>query len=183
VSFGCTCETAGRGIASDNVACGGDSFQPLAGPVRVLADRASWRPQRGATLAFSPSAFFAIFAEASGSFSAASFGGESKSLFGKRWLFCTTGWAFLALDRSASVSRYSLGAIYGYPGTPERYRNRQFGARTPIPNLYLTGCDVLLPRIMGALMGGVLTAGALIGPFGFFRIMRAARSNASSSNV
>jgi hypothetical protein len=36
---------------------------------------------------------------------------------------------------------------------------------------------------MGALMGGVLTAGAVIGPFGYFQIMRAARSNGASSNV
>jgi all-trans-retinol 13,14-reductase len=71
----------------------------------------------------------------------------------------------------------SSGSIYGYPGTPERYRKGLFGTVTPIPNLYLTGCDVLLPGIMGALMGGVLAASRLIGPFGFFQIMRALRSS------
>jgi len=70
------------------------------------------------------------------------------------------------------------GSIYGYPGTPERYRNRKFGTVTPIQNLYLTGSDVLLPGIMGAVMGGILTASRLLGPFGFFQIMRAARSSA-----
>jgi phytoene dehydrogenase-like protein len=64
------------------------------------------------------------------------------------------------------------GSIYGYPGTPARYRKRLFGVTTPVPSLYLTGSDVLLPGIMGALMGGVLTASRLLGPFGFFQIMR-----------
>jgi all-trans-retinol 13,14-reductase len=69
------------------------------------------------------------------------------------------------------------GAIYGYPGTPERYRKGLFGTMTPIPNLYLTGADVVSPGIMGALMGGVVAASRLIGPFGFFQIMSAIRSN------
>ncbi len=67
------------------------------------------------------------------------------------------------------------GSIYGYPGTPDKYRKPWLGPVTPIRNLYLTGSDVALPGIMGALMGGVLTAGRLIGPFGFFQIMRAAK--------
>lgn len=71
------------------------------------------------------------------------------------------------------------GSIYGYPGTPERYRKGLFGTMTPVPNLYLTGSDVLLPGIMGALMGGVLTASRLMGTFGFFRIMRAVRSSSA----
>jgi all-trans-retinol 13,14-reductase len=66
------------------------------------------------------------------------------------------------------------GAIYGYPGTPERYTMAWLGPRTPIRNLYLTGSDVALPGIMGALMGAVVTASCLLGPFGFFRVMRAA---------
>jgi phytoene dehydrogenase-like protein len=66
------------------------------------------------------------------------------------------------------------GSIYGYPGTPDRYRRAWLGPDTPIRNLYLTGSDAALPGIMGALMGGVLTASRLIGPFGFFQIMRAA---------
>lgn len=72
------------------------------------------------------------------------------------------------------------GSIYGYPGTPDKYRNAWLSPGTPIRNLYLTGSDVALLGIMGALMGGVLTASRLIGPFGFFQIMRAATSNSSS---
>jgi all-trans-retinol 13,14-reductase len=68
------------------------------------------------------------------------------------------------------------GSIYGYPGTPDKYRKRWLGPGTPIRNLYLTGSDVALLGIMGALMGGVLTASRLIGPLGFFQIMRAVSS-------
>ena len=69
------------------------------------------------------------------------------------------------------------GAIYGNPGTPERYTKAWLGPRTPIGNLYLTGCDAALPGIMGATMGAVSTASCLLGPFGFVEVMRAARSH------
>ncbi len=39
------------------------------------------------------------------------------------------------------------GAIYGYPGTPERFTKAWFCPRTPIRNLYLTGSDVALPGL------------------------------------
>ena len=69
------------------------------------------------------------------------------------------------------------GTIYGYPGTPEKYSQAWLGPRTPIRNLYLTGSDVALLGIMGALMGGVVTASCLLGWFGFFEVMRAAHSH------
>ena len=53
------------------------------------------------------------------------------------------------------------------------------GPRTPIGNLYLTGSDVALLGIMGALMGGVVTASCVLGRFGFLEVMRAARSHSS----
>jgi phytoene dehydrogenase-like protein len=68
------------------------------------------------------------------------------------------------------------GSIYGYPGTPDKYRKTWLGPGTPIRNLYLTGSDVAVLGIMGALMGGVLTASRLLGPLGFFQLMRAATS-------
>jgi len=68
------------------------------------------------------------------------------------------------------------GTIYGYPATPEKYSKAWLAPRTPIRNLYLTGSDVALLGIMGALMGGVVTASCLLGWFGFFEVMRAARS-------
>jgi phytoene dehydrogenase-like protein len=67
------------------------------------------------------------------------------------------------------------GTIYGYPATPERYGKPWLGPRTPIQNLYLTGSDAALLGIMGALMGAVVTASCVMGRFGFFEVMRAAR--------
>ncbi|MFZ0821286.1 MAG: hypothetical protein WAM91_14555 [Candidatus Acidiferrales bacterium] len=68
------------------------------------------------------------------------------------------------------------GTIYGYPATPEKYTKAWLGPRTPIRNLYLTGSDAALLGIMGALMGGVVTASCLLGRFGYLEVMRAARS-------
>jgi all-trans-retinol 13,14-reductase len=68
------------------------------------------------------------------------------------------------------------GTIYGYPGTPDRYRKSWLAPKTPIRNLYLTGTDAGLLGVMGALMGGVATASTLLGPLGFLKIMRAAMS-------
>jgi all-trans-retinol 13,14-reductase len=67
------------------------------------------------------------------------------------------------------------GTIYGYPATPERYGKTWLGPLTPIRNLYLTGSDVALLGIMGALMGAVVTASCLLGRFGFLEVMRASR--------
>jgi all-trans-retinol 13,14-reductase len=69
------------------------------------------------------------------------------------------------------------GMIYGYPGTPEKYTKAWLGPRTPIKNLYLTGSDVTLLGIMGALMGAVVTSSCLLGGLGFLEVMRAARSS------
>jgi all-trans-retinol 13,14-reductase len=63
------------------------------------------------------------------------------------------------------------GAIYGIPCIPERLDQPWAGARTPIKNLYLTGADTFSLGIMGAMMGGVKTAGLLQGALGFFQIM------------
>jgi all-trans-retinol 13,14-reductase len=69
------------------------------------------------------------------------------------------------------------GTIYGYPATLERYGRAWLGPRTPIQNLYLTGSDAALLGIMGALMGAVVTASCVLGRFGFFEVMGAARSH------
>ena len=63
------------------------------------------------------------------------------------------------------------GAIYGIPCIPERLDQSWIGAKTPIRNLYLTGTDTMSLGIMGAMMGGVKTAGVVNGAFGFFKIM------------
>ncbi len=64
------------------------------------------------------------------------------------------------------------GEFYGLPTTPERVFQPWSNAKTPIKNLYLTGADVMLPGVMGAMMGGVKTAGVLMGPFGFFKLVK-----------
>ncbi len=69
------------------------------------------------------------------------------------------------------------GSIYGYPAWPDKYRKPWLRPGTPIRNLYLTSSDVALLGIMGALMGGVLTASHLLGRVGFLEVMRAASSH------
>lgn len=63
------------------------------------------------------------------------------------------------------------GAIYGIPAIPARLDARWIGAKTPIKNLYLTGTDVSGHGILGAAIGGVITAAILNPPFGFFKIV------------
>lgn len=64
------------------------------------------------------------------------------------------------------------GEFYGLPATPERLFQPWTAATTPVRNLYLTGADVMSPGVVGAMMGGVKTAGALTGSFGFFKLMK-----------
>ena len=66
------------------------------------------------------------------------------------------------------------GAIYGLPGTPDKFRQNWLKAKSPIPNLYLTGADLLCVGIVPALLSGAATAGAIMGPFGFLKVMLAA---------
>ncbi len=54
------------------------------------------------------------------------------------------------------------GEMYGLSATPERFRLRCLTPRTPIRNLYLTGQDVVTLGVAGALIGGVVTASALL---------------------
>jgi all-trans-retinol 13,14-reductase len=54
------------------------------------------------------------------------------------------------------------GELYGLTQTPERFRAR-LGARTGVPGLFLTGADVAMAGVSGALVGGVITASAILG--------------------
>lgn len=58
---------------------------------------------------------------------------------------------------------YQRGEIYGVSASPERFRLRCLMPRTAIRNLYLTGQDVCMLGVAGALMGGVLTASTVLG--------------------
>ncbi len=55
------------------------------------------------------------------------------------------------------------GEAYGLGHTPARFQLCSLGPRTPIEGLYLTGADVALCGVMGALSGAVLCASAVLG--------------------
>ena len=59
-------------------------------------------------------------------------------------------------------SNQEHGETYGLGHTPARFRLRSLGPRTPIQNLYLTGADVGLCGVMGALSGAVVCASAVL---------------------
>ncbi len=59
---------------------------------------------------------------------------------------------------------YDDGEIYGLTHTPERFALPWLRPRTPIRGCYLTGQDTVSAGICGALVSGVLTASAILGP-------------------
>lgn len=61
-----------------------------------------------------------------------------------------------------SFTNHPQGAVYGLAHVPERFRLNCLGPRTPVRNLYLTGADVAVAGVTGAMMGGVLSASAIL---------------------
>lgn len=59
-------------------------------------------------------------------------------------------------------SDYQHGEIYGLEHTPERMSARWLRAHTPLKNLYLTGQDLLMVGVGGALFSGVVTSVAIL---------------------
>jgi all-trans-retinol 13,14-reductase len=55
------------------------------------------------------------------------------------------------------------GELYGLDHSPARY-GLSLQARSPLPGLYITGADLASAGVAGAAFGGVITAGALLGP-------------------
>lgn len=53
------------------------------------------------------------------------------------------------------------GAIYGVESTPKRYLSDELSAKTHIKNYYLSGSDIATCGVVGALMGGILTAATI----------------------
>jgi len=74
----------------------------------------------------------------------------------------------------------SHGLMYGVPATAKRGARVWPRVSTPIRNFLLSGTDVTTVGIVGALMSGVATAAFLNGPFGLFKVMRAAQRSRSS---
>jgi all-trans-retinol 13,14-reductase len=68
-------------------------------------------------------------------------------------------------------ANYPSGEIYGLTHDPARFE-LPIRAETPIAGLYLTGQDLVTAGIVGALMGGVLTATAILGPQVFWKTTR-----------
>jgi all-trans-retinol 13,14-reductase len=57
---------------------------------------------------------------------------------------------------------YSRGEPYGLAHTPSRFAQRWLRPQTSVRHLYLTGQDIATAGVGGALIGGVLTASALL---------------------
>ncbi len=69
---------------------------------------------------------------------------------------------------------YQQGEAYGLAATPERFRARSLTPHTSVRNLYLTGQDVASLGVTGAMMGGVITASAVLGRNLMSKIAKAA---------
>ena len=70
------------------------------------------------------------------------------------------------LSTPATTVRYTRkhkGHLYGIPATPQRFRDPMLCPLTDIGNLFLTGADTMLPGIVGAMLSGVNTVGAMSG--------------------
>ncbi len=57
-----------------------------------------------------------------------------------------------------TYTKAAAGAIYGITPTPKRFQNPWLRPRTPLKNFYLSGSDVATVGVVGAMVGGVLTA-------------------------
>ncbi len=66
-----------------------------------------------------------------------------------------------------------MGRMYGLAATPRLLASGLVGPRTPVPGLYLAGNDSASLGIVGAVMGGLLAAGAAMGMRDFGAFMRA----------
>jgi phytoene dehydrogenase-like protein len=69
-------------------------------------------------------------------------------------------------------TKWEKGNFYGIPVTPQRYKYKWMSPKTPIKNLYLTGSDAVSLGVVGAMMGGVITAGVMNGIKGVMKVMK-----------
>jgi all-trans-retinol 13,14-reductase len=63
---------------------------------------------------------------------------------------------------TSHFSKHARGEIYGLEHTPRRMLADSFRAHTPLRNLFLTGQDVVMVGVGGALFSGVVTAVAML---------------------
>jgi len=62
---------------------------------------------------------------------------------------------------TVSFTGHEKGGIYGVETTPRRILSDALNVRTPVPGLFLSGQDAMLPGIAGALSGGMSGAAAI----------------------
>jgi all-trans-retinol 13,14-reductase len=67
------------------------------------------------------------------------------------------------------------GEAYGLAHTPIRFESRDLGPRTSIRSLFLTGQDVGMCGVMGALSGALVTVSAMVGRNMFGEVSKARR--------
>jgi all-trans-retinol 13,14-reductase len=82
------------------------------------------------------------------------------------------------LSTPLSTQRFTnapRGEMYGLAHTPGRFESRDLRPRTPIHNLFLTGQDIGMVGVMGALSGAVVTASAMLRRNIFGEVSRAAK--------
>ncbi len=86
--------------------------------------------------------------------------------------------AYSELSTPLTIEHFTshpAGLFYSLRGTPQRYRSSSLGPRTPIPGLYLAGCDAASIGVPGALTGGLAAASQVLGPAGLLRVMASVR--------
>ncbi len=59
-------------------------------------------------------------------------------------------------------SNHQKGEIYGLEHTPERLKAKWLRAHTPLKNFFLTGQDIVMVGVGGALFSGVITSVAVL---------------------
>ena len=74
---------------------------------------------------------------------------------------------------------YQHGEAYGVSAPPARFRLRCLTPQTAVRNLYLTGQDVCTLGVAGALIGGALTASAVLGR----NLLSAAQKDVRNNNL
>ncbi|MFZ5445870.1 MAG: phytoene desaturase family protein [Myxococcota bacterium] len=74
---------------------------------------------------------------------------------------------------TAHFAGHQRGELYGLDHTPERY-SFELHPRGGVPGLLLTGVDTMTCGVSGAMVSGVLTAGAVVGPWAAIKTLRPA---------
>lgn len=72
---------------------------------------------------------------------------------------------------TAHFASHPRGELYGLDHTPGRYE-LPLRAKTPLPGLLLTGADLATCGVAGGALGGLITAGAVLGPGPVMEMMK-----------